>query len=346
MILEILVSALVAFIAVIVGGQFLVPILTQSGLIAQDINKKNRPLLPASGGLIMTLGFFAGVLALVFSVDYIVGSSINMQILLMTLISVMAIAMVGFVDDLIGGRVRSSKESLVKMASNYTLFNGGIKQWQKPLLTLIAALPLMVINWGAPIINIPFFGMVQINQLLFTVIIIPIAIIFSANVFNMLEGLNGIATQMGLVAFIALALFAFHTGAYTAFAVAAVFSGGLLAYTYYGSYPAKVLPGDTLTYLIGGAFAATVIVGNMESLGVILILPWAAEFILKARKRFHANSWGLIQKNGRLKSPHENNIYSLTHIFLRTGKFKEWQIVSLLTLIEAVIAAFALFILW
>ncbi len=346
MILEVLVSALAAFIVVIIGGQFLMPILTQSGLIAQDINKRNRPILPTSGGLILALGFFAGVLALMFSVDYIIGSVVNTEILLMTLISVIAIAMVGFLDDLMGGKVRSSKESLIKMTKNYAFFNGGVKQWQKPLLTLIAALPLIVINWGAPTIVIPLLGAVQINQILFTVIVIPVAVIFAANVFNMLEGLNGISTQMGLVAFVALGVFSFHTGAYTAFAIAAIFSGGLLAYVYYGSYPAKILPGDTLTYMIGGAFAATVLVGNMEPLGVILLIPWFAEFVLKARKRFHANSWGVVQKDGRLRSPHGNSVYSLTHLFLRTGKFREWQIVYMLTLVEVIIAALGLFVLW
>ena len=346
MILEILIAGLISFLAVLVSGQFLVPILAQIGLTAQDINKRTRPILPTSGGLIFMLGLFAGTLALIFSANYIVNTEINVQLLLLALISAVAISMIGFIDDLIGGKIRLSRENLKKMASNYALFNGGIKQWQKPVLTLIAVLPLMMINWGTPVINIPFIGAVQINQVLFTLLFIPIAVIFSANVFNMLEGLNGLSLQMGLVAFIALGLFSFHIQSYTAFAIAVISVGGLLAYIYYGSYPAKILPGDSLTYLIGGTFAITVIIGNMEALGVILLIPWFAEFILKARRRFHANSWGIVQRDDRLKSPHGNKIYSLTHIFLRTGRFKEWQIVSLLTVVEVVVAAIGLLIVW
>jgi UDP-N-acetylglucosamine--dolichyl-phosphate N-acetylglucosaminephosphotransferase len=346
MILEIVVSALLAFVSVLVGGQLIMPILLQSNLVAQDINKKKRPMLPTSGGLVLALGFFFGILALVFSANYIIGSDVNENLLLLTLISVVAISFVGFMDDISSNRIRTSKQSTLKMARNYTFFNGGIKQWQKPLFTLLGAIPLMVINFGSPIISIPLLGSITINQIVYALVVIPLAMVFSSNAFNMLEGLNGISVQMGLVAFVALALFAYHIQSYTAFAVSIVFIGALLAYIYYGAYPAKILPGDSLTYIIGATFAATVIIGNMQILGLLLILPWLAEFILKARVRFHANSWGLIQSNGKLKSPHGRKIYSLTHLFLRTGRFGEWQIVSLLTVLEVIVASLSLLILW
>ena len=73
---------------------------------------------------------------------------------------------------------------------------------------------------------------------------------------------------------------------------------------------------------------------------------WIIEFFLKARKRFHASSWGIIHKNGTLSSPYGNKVYSLTHIFLRKGKYKEWQIALMLTLIEVVISAVGLVIFW
>ncbi len=346
MILEVFAASAIAFAATIVGGQFLIPILAQAGLRAQDINKKSRPILPASGGIILLLGFFIGVIALLFAVDYIIGAQLNSTLLLVALASVVAISFIGLLDDLVGSKVRTSKVDAKAIAKNYTFFNGGIRQWQKPILTIIAAAPLMAINWGSPIISVPFIGSFALSQYLYTFILIPLAVAFSSNSFNMLEGLNGISVQMGLVAFIALALFAYHTSSYTAFAIAGVFSAALLAYTYYGSYPAKVLPGDSLTYLIGGAFAATIIIGNMQLLGLLLLIPWIAEFVLKGRVRFHANSWGLVQGDGTLRSPHGDHVYSLTHLFLRTGRFKEWQIPLTLMLVEALIAAAALAWLW
>ena len=120
----------------------------------------------------------------------------------------------------------------------------------------------------------------------------------------------------------------------------------LLGYLYYGKYPAKIIPGDSLTYFIGGAVAAVAIIGDMQFFAVFLMIPWIIEFLLKARKRFHASSWGIIQKSGKLASPYGNKIYSLTHVFLRKGKYNEWQIALFFTVIEIVIAAAGLFIFW
>ena len=345
MLLEVWIAAVISIFSVLAGGQFIAPILAQIGFVAQDINKRRRPIIPASGGIILIFGVFLGVIALIFSLNYFISAQINTEALLIALVSVIAISFIGFLDDMMGNRIRTSKEDTKKMAKNYIFFNGGIKQWQKPLLTLIAAIPLMAINWGAPVINLPFIGGIQLNQLLYAFVIVPLAVVFSANVFNMLEGLNGICSQMGLVVFIALAIFAYHTGAYTAFALASIFAGSLIGYAFYGSYPAKVLPGDSLTYMVGSGFAATVIIGNMQVLGILLLIPWIAEFFLKARARFHASSWGLIKKDGRLGCAYKK-VYSMTHIFLRTGRYREWEIVAMLTAMEAVIAAISLILVW
>lgn len=345
MLLEIFIASLIAFVSTIIAGYILKNLLIQSGLVAQDINKKGRPILPTSGGLIVLVGLFAGAMTIIALTDYFVGSGINIEYLLLGLVSIVSITFIGFIDDLSGGGVRTSKENLKKMTLNYSTFNGRIKQWQKPLLTLIAAAPLMVANFGTSI-AVPFIGNVNINPVLYILILVPLAVIFASNAVNMLEGLNGLSIQMGFVAFAALAVYSYHIGSYTSLTLATMFAGALAAYSYYGSYPAKILPGDSLTYLIGGGLAATIIIGKLQFLGIILLIPWILEFLLKARARFHAHSWGILQKNGTLSSPHGRKIYSLTHLFLRTGRFKEWQIVWIFTIIELVIAFFGLAIVW
>ena len=204
----------------------------------------------------------------------------------------------------------------------------------------------MAIHFGPPAVFLPFIGEIYFGQIVYTFIIIPLSVVFSSNVFNMLEGLNGISLQMGLVAFIAILIFGLHSNNINAFIISSFFISVLAAYLFFGAYPAKILPGDSLTYFIGSGFAATAILTGVESLALILLIPWIIEFILKARAKFHAHSWGIVQRNGTLKSPHGDKIYSLTHIFLRTGKFKEWQIVLMLTFIEVLVALSGLLLLW
>ncbi|MBU4491391.1 MAG: hypothetical protein KKD69_02900 [Euryarchaeota archaeon] len=44
----------------------------------------------------------------------------------------------------------------------------------------------------------------------------------------------------------------------------------LIALLYFNKYPAKVFPGDTLTYPVGAIVAIVAILGNMEKSAVIL----------------------------------------------------------------------------
>ncbi len=345
MLLEILISAVIAGIATLISGRFIIPLLIRAGLVAQDINKLKRPILPSSGGFLIIIGLFAGVMALISAFNYVIKANLNPEALLLGLSSIIIISLIGFVDDISGGKIRTSKEDIKRMAKNYSVFNGGIRQWQKPLLTLIGAIPLMVFFFGSTV-YIPFIGNITINPVLYIIFLIPLGVIFASNSYNMLEGLNGIAIQMGLVVFAASSIMAYHIQHYNGFALSTIIFAALLGYLYYGKYPAKIIPGDSLTYLVGAAVAVVAIIGKMQLFVIILLIPWIIEFFLKARKRFHASSWGLIQKDGRLKSVYGNKIYSLTHIFMRTGRYKEWQITAFLTLIEIFIALVALIIFW
>ncbi len=346
MLLEVLVAGIIAFLGTFLSGFYFIPILVKIGMIETDINKRGKPFLPASGGLIAVFGLLLGEIALIFSLDYFVTANINVTFLLLSLISILIVTFIGFMDDMAGGKIRTSKVKIKALIKGYSEVGGGLKQREKLLLTLVGVLPLIAINFGPAILMIPHIGTIYFNQILFTFIIIPIVFLFSANVFNMLEGLNGLSLQMGLVAIIAMGILSFHYGDYTEFSLSALMSGALLAYLYYGSYPAKMLPGDSFTYFVGASFAVLAIVGSTKALAIILILPWLAEFILKARGRFHVHSWGVLQKDGTLSSPHGNKVYSLTHLFLRTGKFKEWQIVFIFTLVEVILALVGLVAFW
>ena len=291
MLLEILLSAIIAGVATLISGRFIIPLLIRAGLVAQDINKIKRPILPSSGGFLIIVGLFAGIMALIAAFNYIIRANLNPEAILLGLSSIIIISLIGFVDDISGGKIRTSKADISRMAKNYSIFNGGITQRQKPLLTLLGAVPLMVMVFGSTV-YFPLIGNIAINPVIYILFLIPLAVVFSSNSYNMLEGLNGIAVQMGLVVFAAFSIMAYHIQNYNGLSLAAIMFAALLGYLYYGKYPARIIPGDSLTYLIGGAVAAVAIIGDMQLFAVMLMIPWVLEFLLKARKRFHASSWG------------------------------------------------------
>lgn len=299
-------------------------------LVVKDQHKDGRPLVPISGGMSVLAGSFIGFMAFIFFNTFFSNSldqSLNNKILtllLSGLISIMVISFVGFIDDLF---IRGDKET-----------SSGLKQWQKPLLTLAAAIPLMVVNSGISEIALPVLGIID-TGLLYPLIIIPIGVVGAANMVNMLAGFNGLETGMGIVYTGMLGLYSyfnreelFYGERTTAAIFAMIVFSALVAFYIFNKVPAKILPGDSLTYLLGGTIAAIAIIGNLEKAALIISIPFFAEFILKLRGRFKKQSYGYYE-NGKVKSLYDK-IYSLPHILTRTGKFTEKQVVYIFIFVE------------
>lgn len=274
----------------------------KSNLIGRDINKFKEFYIAESGGICILAGFTFAILLYIGAQTFIFHSVDKLVEILAILCAVLIIGFVGFVDDILGWKT-------------------GLKQWQKPILTIPAAIPLMVINAGESVMNIPFVGNVDFG-LLYPLLLVPAAIIVTSNGFNMLAGLNGLEAGFGAVILGFMSFVALQTGYVWAALIAAVMVVCLLAFLWYNWVPARIFPGDTLTYSVGSLIGITAIAGNMEKIGVILFTPFFIEFLLKARYKFKKECFGVPQKDGTLELP-ENQIHSLTHVALRVlKKFK------------------------
>ena len=84
--------------------------------------------------------------------------------------------------------------------------------------------------------------------------------------------------------------------------------------------------------------AAGVIIGSMEKVGIIVMIPFLIEAVLKARSGFKASSLGKLRPDGKLDPPYGRKIYSLTHLIMNLGKFTEKQIVLMMMIIQFVFA--------
>jgi UDP-N-acetylglucosamine--dolichyl-phosphate N-acetylglucosaminephosphotransferase len=172
---------------------------------------------------------------------------------------------------------------------------------------------------------------------------VPLAVVFASNAYNMLVGINGLETGMGVVAFGFLAIYAALNMRPEAAILASAAFSACLAFLVYNWYPARILPGDSLTYLLGAIFVAVAVVGNIEKFAALCFLPWILEFLLKARSRFRARSLGTLQKDGTLKAPYKK-IYSLTHLMMRF-KMSERKAAISLILVEFVVCSASILLL-
>jgi len=338
-----LASVLISFLTTFLLTPRIIQFLQAAQIVAVDLHKKDRPKLPASGGICVGSGILAGILFYVgvqtfFPTLSSSGSQASSMQLLAVISSVLIVTLSGLLDDL---NVKT-KAMQTKDGMNVKI---GFPQWVKPLLTLPAAVPLMVISAGRSTMTLPFIGVVNFGNL-YPLVIIPIGFVGASNMVNMLGGFNGLEAGMGVVYTLSLGLYALLyslktgvTGGIQAAVLLLTTCVALFAFLRYNWYPAKILAGDSLTYLLGSLAAAGVIIGDMQRAGLIVMFPFIIEFVLKARSRFKASCIGKLRDDGKLDSPCGKKIYSWTHVLMNLGKLNEKEVTIALIFIQVLFAS-------
>lgn len=287
-----IISFVVSFFAALVLIPFWIRKAKAIGLVGKDIHKRDKRKVAEAGGVAVIFSAILGMLIYIFINTFIIKIEIGLTEMLVAILTFLLAGFIGFIDDIFGWKV-------------------GLKQFHKVLFTIPIAIPLAVVNAGVSEMTLPFIGLIDFG-ILFPIVIVPVVVIFTANSFNMLAGYNGLEAGNGIIILSALAFVTWRTGNFWAAVLALTLASALLAFLIFNKYPAKVFPGDTLTYSVGAFIAAIAIIGNAERALFILFLPYIAEFFLKARGKFRKESFGKLQKDGSLRMPY-SKIYSLTH---------------------------------
>lgn len=323
------ISVIFSFLVTLFICPYFINFLTKGGVVALDLNKRPKRKLPTSGGVPVGVGIIFGLLLYIGLTTFTNGISNEILNLLAVISSILIITFVGFLDDLnVNAKATITKEGLdIRI---------GFPQWIKPLLTLPAAIPLMVVNVGETVMAVPFIGNVNFG-IFYPMILIPIGVVGASNMINLLGGFNGSETGMGIIYTLGLGIFALLSGNVISVVFLAAF-GALMGFIKYNWYPAKFLPGDSLTYLLGSIVASGVIVGNLEKIGIIMLFPFIVEFLLKARSKFQASCLGKLNSDGRLDPPYGKKIYSITHLIMNLKPMTEKQVTLSLILIELIFA--------
>lgn len=328
-----LVSLLVTFMTTMLVIPKSIVFLRNISVVGRDIQKKGRPLVPEMGGVPVLIGFLGGALLYTATNTFYFRNEAYIS-LLAAMLTVTLITLIGMLDDLTALLKRGSSRS--GCVDHKSVKRTGFKQHHKFLLPLPAAVPLMAVQSGVSVVSVPFLGPVDIG-ILYPLFIIPLAVFGASNACNMLAGMNGLEAGLGAVLIGALGMYAYlQTGSTIAAAIAFMFVAALVGFLIFNWYPAKLFAGDSLTYTIGAVAATVAILGNIEKFALFCFIPWFVEFALKLRSGFKAESFGVLQKDGTLKAP-GRKVLSLTHVVMKMGRFREWQVSAILIAGEVVI---------
>jgi len=313
-----LISIIISFLTTLIILPFWIKKARNVGLIWKDMNKFGNTKAAGSGGLSVIIGFVLGILTYIAIRTFYFNSVEYMVEIFALTTSILLLAGIGIIDDLLGWQ------------------HGGLRKRIRIILILFAAIPLMVINAGESIIYVPFFGLANLG-ILYALLVIPVGIIGSTTTFNFLAGYNGLEAGQGILLLSALSIMALKTGSVWLALIGLCAVVSLFAFLIYNKFPAKVFPGDVLTYPMGGMIAIMAILGNYERFAVFIFIPYIIETGLKLRGSLIKESFGKPQPDGSIKNKYDK-IYGLEHLAIRilekTKKNKKAHEVEVVLLIH------------
>lgn len=264
------------------------------GFVGKDMNKKEKKKIPEAGGIAVVIGILFALFLYIFFKTFVLRTATHIVEVFALATTLVLACFLGFLDDILG-------------------WKKGIAGWKKILITVPIAIPLAIINVGHSTMTIPFIGNINFG-LLYPLLLVPLAIIGTTNGYNLLAGYNGLEAGLGIIIFTALGIISLTTGQFWLALIAGIIILALFAFLIFNRFPAKIFPGNSLTYSIGALLACFAILGNIERAAVILFIPFIIEGILKARSKFKAENFAKQSEIG-LTKPYKK-IYSLTHFTL------------------------------
>jgi UDP-GlcNAc:undecaprenyl-phosphate GlcNAc-1-phosphate transferase len=210
-----------------------------------DLRKVHAGFIPQLGGLGIYLGALAGIAFTFIWKDYYwhmftlkyAGILAGATLMLIT----------GIVDDVHGLSAR-----------------------QKFLIQVIAS--TIVIYSGCRIETIinPFGEPLRLGY--FSIPLTYLWLIGVTNAINLLDGLDGLAAGVSLIALATFSILAFQQQDWMTFGLCLAFIGGILGFLYYNYHPASIFMGDTGSLFLGFLIAALAVKGLQKSEGNIALL--------------------------------------------------------------------------
>ena len=240
LIIPVIVSCIVAFFTVFLTTPLLIKFLQKRNLTVKDVNKKGEVMVVRPGGPSLILG-------IVMSEIVLYGFFPSNDILAVMMTSLFGF-IVGYVDDrrVMGG-------------------------WFKPVMLAVAAIPIILLGTYETDLAFPLFGEVNIPILYIGLIILMIPI--TGNTINSIDVLNGVASGFMVIASFSLSIALFVTQNYETAIISLPLGFVSLAFYKFHKIPSKIFPGDSGALTLGSMYGAIAIVGQVEIIAAVALLP-------------------------------------------------------------------------
>lgn len=300
------------------------------GYYGVDVHKPDRPKVPEMGGVASSIVVSVLLLGVYFLLPRYAGSYVLILLFLFIYYSVL-----GLIDDLKGLSGRH------KLAGTVL---GGV-------LTLLFS-ELIGASFYVPRPFLPFIGQLHGVNILYPILVVA-ALAVTSNAFNMYDVYNGTLTFASTVVFAELGLLILFAGVATFSALASllsfIFAGASFGLFLANRYPSKFFIGDTGSLSLGAAYGMIAIMGRVEVVAAVAIIPMLINGFLsfgsvgKIFERHEVQARPVIVENGLIRAnPTRGAPMSLANFLTSRSPLTEKQIIlryHVLTMVGAVLAA-------
>ena len=248
-------AIMLGFVIALILGFILIPILKKFKFkqnVSQTLGERHlaKQGVPTIGGLIFILATLIALLIL-----YLRGSIALSSNLMIVVFVFLSYALLGFIDDFLKIKFKNNKGLKI---STKLLIQG--------LITLVFFYIFMN-HGGVTNVSLSFLGIDLPLGWAFGIFIFCV-LVGTTNAVNIADGLDGLATGLSLIAFLAYGLITWNTTWMAGYQDVAIFSfiliGGLLGFLIFNSHPAKIFMGDTGALALGGALGTIAIITRHE----------------------------------------------------------------------------------
>ncbi len=240
-------APIAAFVTVYITVPALIRYLIRINSVVPDYFKKEKTMVARPGGP----AIIAGILASEAVLYALVPSTAVLTIMIASSLAFV----VGFIDDkrVMGG-------------------------WYKPLALAVIAVPVIMLGAYDTDLAFPLFGSVKIPLLYFAVIAIIITI--TGNTINSIDILNGVASGFMIIAGSTITLCLVIVQNYEIAIASLPLIFVALAFYKYHKIPCRIFPGDSGALVFGVMYGTIAIVGDIEVIAAVALLPAAVNSFL------------------------------------------------------------------
>ena len=240
LIIPAIIAITIAFFSVYGLTPFVIRALEKRNITVVDANKKEKTMVARPGGLSIIVGIESSLIIL-----YVF---FPISEILAVILTTFFAFVVGLIDD---------KKTM-----------GG---WFKPLALAFCAAPILLLGAYDSNLAFPLFGTVQIPLLYMALVVFMIPIM--GNTINSIDVLNGVASGFITIASFALSICLFILQNYEVGIISLCLAFSSLAFYKYHKFPSEIFPGDSGAITFGAAYGAIAIIGGVEVIAAIAILP-------------------------------------------------------------------------